>query len=42
MENDEHILEDIFGEEFNSEQKNKIRFFVIGMIADIFKLSDIN
>lgn len=42
MENDEHILDDVFGEEFNSEQKNKIRFFVIGMIADIFKLSDIN
>lgn len=40
QENDEDILEDIFGEEFNSTQKEKIRFFVIGMIADIFKISN--
>lgn len=40
QEKDEDILKDIFGEEFNSTQKDKIRFFVIGMIADIFKISN--
>lgn len=40
LDNNQWILEDIFGEQTVDDQKDNIRSFVMGMLSDIMKTND--